>query len=221
MNILFEGSRPVFVDLLSIERRDPGSPLWLAYGQFARTFLLPLAAYKYLGWPLAATLHRRDGYEPVDLYPYLSVSSVGALRCVRWLRFLTSSKAANAERERRLNCSRSRKSLPRFCSETLEASLKHCMLCSQRDAIRAGANTSPPPITTANGTGSASRNLSSGPCNYCVPARYSISAATLANTRALLPARVRASSPGTPTLPHRIATGKRPGGWSAHPAPGR
>jgi 2-polyprenyl-3-methyl-5-hydroxy-6-metoxy-1,4-benzoquinol methylase len=72
LNILFEGSRPVFVDLLSIERRDPGSPLWLAYGQFARTFLLPLAAYKYLGWPLAATLNRRDGYEPADLYPYLS-----------------------------------------------------------------------------------------------------------------------------------------------------
>ncbi len=72
LNILFEGSRPVFVDLLSIERRDPGSPLWLAYGQFARTFLLPLAAYKYLGWPLAATLHRRDGYEPADLYPHLA-----------------------------------------------------------------------------------------------------------------------------------------------------
>jgi len=72
LNILFEGARPIFVDVLSIERRDPGSPLWLAYGQFARTFLLPLAAYKYLGWPLAATLNRRDGYEPVDLYPYLS-----------------------------------------------------------------------------------------------------------------------------------------------------
>src|SRR5277367_2156819 len=72
LNILFEGSRPVFVDLLSIERRDPQSCLWLAYGQFARTFLLPLAAYKHLGWPLAATLHRRDGYEPGDLYPLLS-----------------------------------------------------------------------------------------------------------------------------------------------------
>ena len=72
LNILFDGSRPVFVDLLSIERRDPGSPLWLAYGQFARTFLLPLVAYKYLGWPLSATLHRRDGYEPADLYPHLA-----------------------------------------------------------------------------------------------------------------------------------------------------
>jgi 2-polyprenyl-3-methyl-5-hydroxy-6-metoxy-1,4-benzoquinol methylase len=72
LNILFDGARPVFVDLLSIERRDPRSPLWLAYGQFARTFLLPLAAFKHLGWPLAATLNRRDGYEPVDLYPYFS-----------------------------------------------------------------------------------------------------------------------------------------------------
>jgi SAM-dependent methyltransferase len=72
LNILFDSGRPVFVDVLSVEPRDPQSPLWLAYGQFARTFLLPLAAYKYLGWPLAATLHRRDGYEPADLYPFLS-----------------------------------------------------------------------------------------------------------------------------------------------------
>ncbi|HEV2273484.1 MAG TPA: class I SAM-dependent methyltransferase [Acidobacteriaceae bacterium] len=72
LNVLFEGCRPVFIDVLSVERRDPESPLWLAYGQFARTFLLPLAACKYLGWPLAATLNRRDGYEPGELYPYLS-----------------------------------------------------------------------------------------------------------------------------------------------------
>ena len=72
MNVLFEGPRPVFVDVLSIEKRDPGSPLWMAYAQFVRTFLLPLAAYRYLGWPLAASLHRRDGYQPGDLYPHLS-----------------------------------------------------------------------------------------------------------------------------------------------------
>jgi SAM-dependent methyltransferase len=46
--------------------------VWLAYAQFVRTFLLPLAAHRYLGWPLAASLHRRDGYEPADLYPHLS-----------------------------------------------------------------------------------------------------------------------------------------------------
>ncbi len=72
LNVLFDGPRPVFVDVLSIEKRSASSPLWLAYAQFVRTFLLPLAAHRYLGWPLAATLHRRDGYEPADLYPYLS-----------------------------------------------------------------------------------------------------------------------------------------------------
>jgi SAM-dependent methyltransferase len=71
LNVLFDGSRPVFVDLLSVVRRDPESPIWLAYGQFVRTFLLPLAAYRYLGWPLSATLARRDGYEPGDLYKAL------------------------------------------------------------------------------------------------------------------------------------------------------
>lgn len=73
-NVLFEGSRSVFVDHLSFDRRDPGSPLWMAYGQFARTFLLPLAAHAYLGWPLSASQIRRDGYEPSDLAPWLSFS---------------------------------------------------------------------------------------------------------------------------------------------------
>jgi 2-polyprenyl-3-methyl-5-hydroxy-6-metoxy-1,4-benzoquinol methylase len=72
LNVLFQGPKPVFVDVLSSEVRDLESPLWLAYGQFVRTFLLPLAACKYLGWPLASSLMRRDGYQPSDLYPHLS-----------------------------------------------------------------------------------------------------------------------------------------------------
>jgi SAM-dependent methyltransferase len=72
LNILFEGPQPIFVDVSSVEKNDPTNPIWLAYAQFVRTFLLPLAAYKYLGWPLIASFHKRDGYEPADLYPYLS-----------------------------------------------------------------------------------------------------------------------------------------------------
>jgi SAM-dependent methyltransferase len=68
LNVLFAGSRPVFVDALSFERTDPHSTVWLAYGQFVRTFLLPLLAAKYLGWPLQTTLFWRDGYEPDVLY---------------------------------------------------------------------------------------------------------------------------------------------------------
>jgi SAM-dependent methyltransferase len=71
LNILFRGTQPVFVDVLSVEERDPASPLWLAYGQFVRTFLLPLGAYAYLGWPLSAGIQKRDGYEPADLAPFL------------------------------------------------------------------------------------------------------------------------------------------------------
>ncbi len=72
LNVLFRGARPVFVDVLSVEERDPASPLWLAYAQFVRTFMLPLLAYQHLGWPLATSMQRRDGYEPADLAPYLS-----------------------------------------------------------------------------------------------------------------------------------------------------
>jgi SAM-dependent methyltransferase len=68
LNILFKGARPVLVDALSFERRDPQSSVWLAYGQFVRTFLLPLIAAQYLSWPLNATLFVRDGYEPGQIY---------------------------------------------------------------------------------------------------------------------------------------------------------
>ena len=71
LNVLFDGPKPVFVDLLSVERRRPDCPIWLAYGQFVRTFLLPLAANRFLGWPLSTTLSRRDGYEPEELYSVL------------------------------------------------------------------------------------------------------------------------------------------------------
>jgi SAM-dependent methyltransferase len=72
LNILFRGARPVFVDILSFERRDPRSSIWLAYGQYVRTFLLPLLMNKMLGWPLALSLFHRDGYEPTDCYDALN-----------------------------------------------------------------------------------------------------------------------------------------------------
>jgi SAM-dependent methyltransferase len=69
-NILFRGSEPVFVDLLSFEQRDPGDPLWLPQAQFERTFLLPLLVNKYFSMPLDQIFAvRRDGLEPEDVYP--------------------------------------------------------------------------------------------------------------------------------------------------------
>ena len=72
LNILFRGPEPVFIDLLSFERRDPHDPTWLPYAQFVRTFLLPLMGYKYFGLQLDQTLGaRRDGIEPEEMYRYL------------------------------------------------------------------------------------------------------------------------------------------------------
>lgn len=68
-NVLFRGPTPVFVDWLSVERRDPHDPTWLPYAQFVRTFILPLIAHREFGIPLDQIfLARRDGLEPEDLY---------------------------------------------------------------------------------------------------------------------------------------------------------
>jgi len=72
LNILFVGARPVLVDVLSFERREPGNSIWLAYGQYVRTFLLPLLMNKMQSWPLSLSLFRRDGFEPGELFAAMS-----------------------------------------------------------------------------------------------------------------------------------------------------
>jgi SAM-dependent methyltransferase len=68
-NILFRGPDPVFIDVLSFERRHPGDPTWLPYAQFVRTFLLPLLANRHFGLGLDQILTtRRDGLEPEEIY---------------------------------------------------------------------------------------------------------------------------------------------------------
>jgi SAM-dependent methyltransferase len=68
-NVLFDGPRPVFVDWLSVERRDPHDPTWLPYAQAVRTFILPLIANREFGLPLDQVfLSRRDGLEPEEVY---------------------------------------------------------------------------------------------------------------------------------------------------------
>lgn len=78
-NVLFRGPEPVFIDMLSFERRDPADPIWLPYGQFSRTFLLPLLANRCLGLPIDQVLTtRRDGLEPEEVYRW--ASRLGRLR---------------------------------------------------------------------------------------------------------------------------------------------
>jgi SAM-dependent methyltransferase len=71
-NVLFRGTEPVFIDVLSFERRDPGDATWLPYAQFVRTFLLPLLANRHFGLGLDQILTtRRDGLEPEEFYRWL------------------------------------------------------------------------------------------------------------------------------------------------------
>ena len=71
LNVLFQGVCPIFVDVASVQRVDLKCSLWFAYGQFVRTFLLPMLAHSQLGWPLQTAITRRDGYEPEELYKAL------------------------------------------------------------------------------------------------------------------------------------------------------
>jgi 2-polyprenyl-3-methyl-5-hydroxy-6-metoxy-1,4-benzoquinol methylase len=70
-NVLFRGSQPVFIDVLSFERRNPGDPVWKPYAQFCRTFLLPLLAHKHWGVrPADVFTTRRDGFEADEVYRF-------------------------------------------------------------------------------------------------------------------------------------------------------
>ena len=107
-NVLFRGSRPVFVDVLSFEPRDPRDATWMPYGQFVRTFLLPLLANRDLGWPLQQTLSgRRDGLEPETIYrsagvlrrltrPYLELVTLPTWMATWMPRWMAASRSDDA-----------------------------------------------------------------------------------------------------------------------------
>jgi SAM-dependent methyltransferase len=68
-NVLYRGNKPIFIDLLSIERRDLKDSTWLAYAQFTRTFIRPLLADKYFGVGLDQTFRvYRDGLQPEHVF---------------------------------------------------------------------------------------------------------------------------------------------------------
>lgn len=64
-NIMFEGPKPVFIDILSFAASDPLDAVWRPYAQFVRTFVYPLLASRYFGLrPDELLLVHRDGLEP-------------------------------------------------------------------------------------------------------------------------------------------------------------
>lgn len=73
-NILFEGPNPIFVDHLSPSLRKPGQLGWTAYGQFIRTFLIPLCLHRLNGLPISwLYLACRDGLSPEVALPQVRI----------------------------------------------------------------------------------------------------------------------------------------------------
>ena len=74
-NVLFEGASPVFVDVLSFEKRDAHDPTWLPYAQFVRMFVLPLLVDREFGTAAGQIfLGRPAGLEPEEVYAHCSWS---------------------------------------------------------------------------------------------------------------------------------------------------
>lgn len=65
-NIQLDGSRPIFIDTLSFERYDEGGA-WVAYGQFCRHFLAPLALMSKVDVRLNSLLAAHVDGVPLDL----------------------------------------------------------------------------------------------------------------------------------------------------------
>ena len=144
-NVLFDGYRPVFIDLLSVEQRQPGDSRWLPYAQFQRHFVLPLLASKHFGVSLAQSfLCNRDGLEPESLYPMMGFRR----RLLPPFLGLVSLPTWFGERRRGYNA-KLYKPAPSVSTEqarfVLSAALKH--LDRQ---LRAGASTRVAPSTWSN-----------------------------------------------------------------------
>lgn len=82
-NIVFEGPRQVFVDFTSIVAEDPHLS-WVAYDQFCRLFLFPLAVAAFLPSKVcrALLLDQTNGISDADLERMLPI---GAMLRIRWL----------------------------------------------------------------------------------------------------------------------------------------
>ena len=79
-NVLFEGTRPVFIDWLSFEKRNGKAGRWLPFAQFTKHFLLPLALFKFKRQSCPDSfLRQRDGIDELEAFR----------RCSFWERWFT------------------------------------------------------------------------------------------------------------------------------------
>jgi SAM-dependent methyltransferase len=119
-NTIFENAKPVFVDLLSFEKRDPQDPIWLAYSQFVKTYLLPLYVYKFAKIPVHKTfLSNPDGLEIDDCLPHTGFFRPIAYSLIRLPLFLSRfTKPQHYKSKRLINPNLSKFILLRLIKKT-------------------------------------------------------------------------------------------------------
>lgn len=79
-NVLFQGPKPVFIDILSFEKGALRDSLWRPEGQFTQTFLLPILLKRLSDTsPHQMFIANREGISPEEVYRRLS-----GLARMRW-----------------------------------------------------------------------------------------------------------------------------------------
>jgi hypothetical protein len=125
-NIMFEGPRPVFLDLLSFHPGEPLDPLWLAQAQFIRTFVYPLLAKRYFGIEIhEILLGHRDGLAPermLRLCPFWRRVAPTFLRTVTLPALLSGGSKAHDPKRYQPRRARS----PGEASYLQDRLLRHC-----------------------------------------------------------------------------------------------
>jgi hypothetical protein len=72
-NVQFIGSEPIFIDILSFARLEPGEP-WIGYNQFCKLFLYPLMLQAYKQVPFQSWLRSElEGLDPVTFSHLMSL----------------------------------------------------------------------------------------------------------------------------------------------------
>lgn len=152
-NVLFEGPHPCFIDFLSFEKRNPLDGTWKAYGQFVRTFLLPLLAQKKLGIPLKETflgsrdgIHTSDLYKKLGLFERLQPSIFGLITLPEWLSKIYKSSSSPSYQSKLF-------SDPQQASFVLKSLFKH---------LQKSLNRLKPPTHSSAWSGY-------GDCTHCTP----------------------------------------------------
>jgi ribosomal protein L11 methylase PrmA len=100
-NIQFMNGRPIFIDTLSFDRYEDNKP-WVAYGQFCRHFLAPLALMAHVDISLNSLLRTHIDGVPLQLATKLLPATARLKPSLAMHIGLHAKSEANAERNRNL-----------------------------------------------------------------------------------------------------------------------